>query len=491
MKRFLKLALALGLIVVAVIIAVVLRADAARREKKLMGGMEMAGMEEMAPPNHTAPVTTEKAAYGTVVDQVTYTGSVVPYLEQSVYPRVEGRLADLTVYASDRVRVGQVIARLIAPERTFEAQAADSELGAAKADVDQYRASVAATEQRRSQARFAVDSAKQMVGQAEQELSKSEADLSYWDAEFRREQQLLEKGAISREEYDSERARYLSSKAAVEQAKARVAQANADLAAGQAGAQAAVAELQAARAQLRAAEARQAKAAANRLTAATFQGYTDITAPIDGVVLERLVSPGVVVGPGMAIVRMADLGRVRLQANVPERDLKRMRVGTSVVAHLPFQGRTIRTTVTSLFPVQDPAARTAIAEAVVANSGGKLIPGQYLAMDFVLVERRGVLSIPRRAVFTVNEKTTVWLIKDEKASQQAIVTGLAGPERTEVISGLKAGDEVVYAGMEGLSDGQEVTRVPWGGTAAAIKPPAAAPSGSKQSGKATPSMPGM
>jgi len=491
MKRFLKLALALGLILVAVIIAVLLRADAARREKKLMGGMEMAGMEETAPPNRNAPVTTEKVKYGTVVDQVTYTGSVAPYLDQSIYPRVEGRLTDLTVYAGDRLRAGQVIARLIAPERASEAQAAGSELGAAKAEVEQYRASADAAERRRAQARLAANSAEQMVSQAEQELRKAEADLTYWEAEFKREQQLLAKGAISREEYDSEQARYMSSRAAVEQAKARVAQAHSDLSGSQAGAEAAAAELRAAQSQLRAAEGRQAKAAANRRTAATFQGYTEITAPTDGVVLERLISPGVVVGPTMAVIRMADLSRVRLQANVPERDLKRMRVGTSVIAHLPFQGRTIRTTVASLFPVQDPAARTAIAEAVVANPGGKLIPGQYLAMDFVLAERRGVLSVPRRAIFTVNGRPTVWVIKDEKASQQAIVTGLAGPERTEIISGLKAGDEVVYAGMEGLSDGQEVTRVPWGGRAAAIKPPAAAPSGKKQSGKAAPSMPGM
>ena len=236
MKRVLKLALALGLIVLAVIIAVLLRADAARREKKLMGGMAMAGMEEMAPPNHKAPVTTEKVAYGTVVDQVTYTGSVAPYLEQNVYPRVEGRLADLTVYAGDRVRIGQVIARLIAPERTSELEAAASELGAASAEVDQYRASVTAANGRRAQAQSAATSAQQMVSQAQQELRKAEADLAYWEAEFKREQQLLAKGAISREEYDSEQSRYLSSRAAVEQAKARVAQAEADLSGSQAGA---------------------------------------------------------------------------------------------------------------------------------------------------------------------------------------------------------------------------------------------------------------
>ena len=491
MKRSLKVILALGLIAAAVIVALLLRADAARREKKLMGGMAMAGMEGMAPPNHKAPVTTEKIGYGAVMDQVTYTGSVVPYLDQNVYPRVEGRLSDLTVYAGDRVRAGQVMARLVAPERTSEVQAAGSELGAAKAEVDQYRASAAAAGRRRAQAQFAIDSAQQMVSQAEHELRKAEADLAYWEAEFKREQELLARGAISREEYDSEQSRYLSSLAAVEQTKARVAQVRADLSGSQAGAEAAEAELQAAQSQLRAAQARQAKAAASRRTAATFEGYTEITAPTDGVVLERLISPGVVVGPTMAVIRMADLSRVRLQANVPERDLKRLRVGTTVSARLPFEGKALQVRVTSLFPVQDATTRTGIAEAVVANPGGRLIPGQYLAMDFILASRHSVLSVPRRAVFTVNGKSMVWVVRDDKASQQPVVTGLAGPERTEIISGLKAGDEVVYAGMEGLSDGQEVTRAPWGGTEAAIKPPEDASSGKKASGKAAPGMPGM
>jgi len=487
MRRLLKVVLALGLIVVAAIIALVLREVAARQERKLMGGMATAGMEGMPPANARAPVTTEVVRYGTVVEKVTYTGSVAPYLEQNVYPRVEGWLADLTVYAGDRVVAGQVIARQVAPERFSDADAARFELDASAGETQQYQAAVMAADRRRAQAGFAVASSQQMVSQSEQELRKAQADLAYWEAEFRREGRLLSTGAISREEYDSERARYLSAQAAAQQAEARVAQAQAELAGAQAGLEAAQADVRAATSQAHAARARAAKASANLRTAATFRDYTRVTAPMNGVVLERLISPGVLVGPGMAIIKMADLSRMRLQANVAERDLKRLRIGIPVVAHLPFQGKTLYARVTAIFPVQDAMTRTAIAEAVILNPGQKLIPGQYISLDLIVAEKRNVLSVRRRAVFTVNGQPMVWVVKDDKASQRAVQTGLAGPERIEIVRGLQAGEEAVYVGLEGLTEGQAVTRAPWGVPEAKAKMPMPR----KKPTPAKPAMPGM
>jgi RND family efflux transporter MFP subunit len=371
-------------------------------------------------------------------------------------------------------------------ERAFEADAARSELTASAGEVEQYRASLAATGRRREQAQFGVASARQMVSQAEQEHRKAQADLTYWEAEFQREEQLLSSGAISKEEYDSERARYVSAQAAVKQAQARVAQARADLSGSQAGVEAAQADTRAAGSQVRAAQARVAKAGADLRTASTFERYTQVRAPMNGVVLERLISPGVLVGPGMAILRMADLSRVRLQANVGERDLKRLRIGTPVVAHLLFQSKTLRARVTSLFPMQDAVARTAVVEVVTPNPGQALIPGQYLSLDFIAAEKRDALSVPRRAVFTVNGQPMVWVVENDRASQRKVTTGLAGPERIEIVDGLQAGDEVVYAGMEALTEGQPITRVPWGAAEGKAQPPAPKP---KE--KPTHEMPGM
>ena len=168
---------------------------------------------------------------------------------------------------------------------------------------------------------------------------------------------------------------------------------------------------------------------------------------------------GVLVQPGMPILKTTQMDRVRLQANVGEKDLAAIRVGSPVTVATtntdapPFTAR-----VTSVFPYVDPGARTAVVEALVDNPGRRMVPGQYLQMQFTTGERKDAVTVPASAVTRLGGKATVWVLKgDDQVEPREVTTGFEGPDRVEIVRGLAGEARVVAKGQEGLYAGARVT----------------------------------
>jgi len=208
---------------------------------------------------------------------------------------------------------------------------------------------------------------------------------------------------------------------------------------------------------LEAAGAMIAQSAAALRTATVVRDYVTIEAPSQGYVVKRLVAPGVLVQPGMAILKIARIDRVRLQANVGERDLAGIRVGAPVVVRsLAADQAALPARVTSVFPFVDQGSRTAVVEALVENPTRRLLPGQYVAMTIVIGERPGALTVPRAAVGRLGRASIVWVARDGLAERREVVTGLENADRLEIKSGLAEGERVVVRGREGLYVGARV-----------------------------------
>jgi len=387
-------------------------------------------------PVLTAPV--ERAAIG---GTVVYTGSVVPFNEEDVYPRVTGRIVEMRVYPGDAVRAGQVVARLDDVELTSRVREAEAMAATAQANRAQMEADVVA-------ARYG-------IAQMERERAMVDAELAYASGVRGRSERLVASGAISRQEYESDRAMALALEAKREAAQAKLEQAQAmEVSAGR---------------KLEAAESMVAQGQAAARTAQIVRDYVTITTPTDGYVVKRLVAPGVLVQPGTPILKIAQIDRVRLQANVGERDLAAIRVGSPVtVTTTAGQSRAAR--VTSVFPFVDQGPRTAVVEAVVDNRDRRLLPGQYVAMQLVTGERADALTVPRGAVARLGGAAKVWVVSDGRAEPREVTTGLEGPERVEVIRGLTGGERVVARGHEGLYAGARVRETPTAGGAGARAP---------------------
>jgi RND family efflux transporter MFP subunit len=161
--------------------------------------------------------------------------------------------------------------------------------------------------------------------------------------------------------------------------------------------------------------------------------------------------------------------RVRLQANVGEKDLGSMRVGSPVVVTPAGTGQApVTARVTSVFPFVDQGARTAVVEAIADNPGRRFLPGQYVTMRFVTGERADTFSVPASAVARLGGTAKVWVVEDDRAIPRDVATGLSNADRVEITAGLRGPEQVVVRGHEGLYAGARVTDVarvtPGGGT---------------------------
>jgi multidrug efflux pump subunit AcrA (membrane-fusion protein) len=374
------------------------------------------------------PVTVAPAERGAVSGAVTYSGNVVPFNEEDVYPRVTGRLVDIPVYPGDAVRAGQVVARLDDVELMSRVHEADAMAATAQANRAQMDADVLA--------------ARHGIAQMERELAMVDAESAYAAGVLRRSERLVASGAIARQEYENDRAMAASLAAKREAAQAKLEQARA--------------METSARKKVEAADAMVAQSRAASRTAQIVRDYVTITTRSSGYVVKRLVAPGVLVQPGMAILKIAQIDRVRLQANVGEKDVASIRVGSPIIV-TTAGGQNVPAKVTSVFPFVDQGPRTAVVEAIVENPARTLLPGQYVTMRFATGGRADALTVPRSAVTRMGGKAKVWSVRDGRAEPRDVTLGIEGADRVEVTAGLTAGEAVVVRGLEGLYAGAHVS----------------------------------
>ncbi len=396
-------------------------------------------MSAMRPPTGAAPVTLASVRRGSLDDTLTYTGTVRAYNEQDISPRIVGTVISLPVYPGDPVWAGQVVAQLDTAEvrakaGQADAQARQAQLGAHvaainhelhhQAALDQVTAQEGASEQGVVTAQAEAQVAQDAVTDTEAGVQSALANSNYWKTEIVREKQLADAGAASRQEYQSELSQALAAEAALTQARSKVRQAHATVGAAQAKVVQAQREVAAARAGTRmasadlvvaagqadqeAAGAVAAQAAARE--AAVVLGYARIISPANGVVTERPVAPGALVQPGMTLLKIAEIDRVRVQAHVAAADLVGIGPGTPVeVISQGDKAIPITAKVTAVFPDANDQTRTAIVEAIFPNPGHRLLPGGFVT---VRIARPGVLDktlVPAEAITTEGGSSYLWL----------------------------------------------------------------------------------
>jgi RND family efflux transporter MFP subunit len=426
------------------------------------------------------PVTLAPVERRVITGTVTYTGTVVPFNEEDIYPRVTGRIVEMPVYPGDAVQPGQVVARLDdvelgsrVREATASAAAADANLAQMEADVLAARHGITQMDRELGMAMSDVAAARDGVTQMEKELAVAEAEAAYQEQVAAREERLFRTGAVSRQDVENARTMVASTRAKVAAGRAKVSQATAMVASAEAKVEAARARAEQAKAMeasaLRKRDAMAAMAAMSRAqlrTAEVVRDYVTIVAPTAGYVAKRLVAPGVLVQPGMAILKIAQLDRVRLQANVGEKDLAAMRVGAPVTVTTTDGRPSVATRITAVFPFVDQGPRTAVVEALVDNAGRRFLPGQYVTMRFVTGEQTEALSVPRGAVARMGGNARVWVVADGRAEPREVKTGLENPERVEITGGLQGDERVVARGHEALYAGARVSEAAKGGAPA-------------------------
>lgn len=197
-------------------------------------------------------------------------------------------------------------------------------------------------------------------------------------------------------------------------------------------------------------QAAEAAAAIARLNLERSQ----VKAPFDGAVAERIASVGDYVAIGAPIVKLVKTDPLRLRLQVPERESSDVRVGQAVRITVEGEKADHLGRVARIAPAIREADRMLEVEADVPNRGG-LRGGLFVRAQIVIDDKGQGLSVPTAALVTFAGLEKVVLIKDGKALEKPVTTGRRGEGWIEILSGLEAGDTVALD-TAGLRTGQAV-----------------------------------
>jgi RND family efflux transporter MFP subunit len=343
-------------------------------------------------------VSTVTAATETWPSFYEATGTVRPRTAAVISAKLMAYVREVKVQTGDRVRPGQLLVTLDTRDL----------------DISSRRAEATREEVRSG------------VPEADSAVAAAKANLDLARVTFGRMQDLFQKKSISNQEFDEAAAKLKAAQAAYEMVRARRVQLNSKLAQVDQ--------------EVRATE--------------VTRSYADVVAPFAGVVVSKSVDPGSLALPGVPLFIIEREGAYRLEASVEESRLAAIRVGQPVSVTLDSADRTLEALVSEIVPAVDAASRAYVVKidlpAVPAIRSG--VFGRALFQ----LGSRSLLAIPAGAVTERGQLQSVLVADNGMARTRLITTGQKVKDRMEVLSGLTAGEKVIFPVPRGLSDGASV-----------------------------------
>lgn len=194
--------------------------------------------------------------------------------------------------------------------------------------------------------------------------------------------------------------------------------------------------------------------------------YTTITAPISGVVAQRMAKPGNLIALNAPVYRIVDTSYLEAVLNVPEREMNTMTPGLPIRMMVDaLSGQVFQGEVGRISPVVDSQTGTFRVVGVFRGQD-KLRPGMFGRLNIVYDERDAALTVPRIALIEGSGESAVFVVENGKAVRKVLQLGYINGEYAEVLGGIEAGDQVITQGRVAVRDGAEVE---------VLNPPAAAP----------------
>lgn len=359
---------------------------------------------------HVAVVKVTKQNISTTLD---IASEFQPYQDINVYAKVSGYVQKLDVDWGTHVKQGQLLAVLEVPE--LQQQLAVDEASVRRSEQD--------------------------VARSQEELNGAQSAFTVAHLTYTRlaNVQKTQPNLVAQEEVD--------------QAEGKNAQADAGVSA--------------AKDSLAASEQALAAAKASLEKDKALYGYSQISAPFDGVVTEIDAYKGALLPAGTSsnkgdqpLCHLADDSILRLVIPVPESAIPSIKIGSSVNVRVPVLNKTYQGRVAHIAGEVVLSTRTMHTEIDIANPRLEIVPGMYAEASLVLKSADGVLTVPIQAIDRSSDNagsTTVYVAASDSTAQiRKVQIGIENPDRAEVISGLNDNDLVIVGDRSQLRPGMKI-----------------------------------
>lgn len=184
---------------------------------------------------------------------------------------------------------------------------------------------------------------------------------------------------------------------------------------------------------------------------------TEIRAPFDGIIGFRRVSPGEFITPGVDIALLVNNNPVRIAFTVPERFAQLVGVNTVITYRLEGLLGERRATVYAVEPQIDPNTRTLQLKAFSPNHDGALIPGAMARVEVQLQTQHDVTFIPTQAILSEAAGQRIYLYRGGNVESVLVETGTRTHDRVQITNGIATGDTVIVTGIMQITPRTSVT----------------------------------
>ena len=185
--------------------------------------------------------------------------------------------------------------------------------------------------------------------------------------------------------------------------------------------------------------------------------YSQIRAPIAGVVSSRNVKLGQNINANDIAFRITDTSELIAYLQIPQAELLKFSAGHSASLQVDSMPDTdFAAMIARISPTIDTRNGTFRATAFISNSEGHLVPGMFARFTIAYEKHEDALLIPTDAVVEEDEEMTVYVVADGQVARRIIETGISSGDQVEILSGLEDNDQIVVVGHSGLRDGSKV-----------------------------------
>ena len=182
-----------------------------------------------------------------------------------------------------------------------------------------------------------------------------------------------------------------------------------------------------------------------------------IKAPISGTITQRFLDKGGMASTTKPFVNIVNMDVVKITAKVPERELGSIKQGQkAIVKPDAYPDEEFTGKLVNISPIIDRTSQTCDIEVEVSNPNQRLKPGMFTRVELTVSENKVALVIPSDSFIKEGDKTYVFVADNGKAVKKVITVGISDGVKTEVISGLNPGEQLIIAGQSTLKDGMSV-----------------------------------
>ena len=183
---------------------------------------------------------------------------------------------------------------------------------------------------------------------------------------------------------------------------------------------------------------------------------TEIRAPFSGRIGLKNISEGAYLAPGTPIVTIIQSNPIKIDFTVPEKYTANIRVGSPVTFNLDGDLFNYSAKVIALDPKVDESLRTLRIRALASNPVGKFVPGVFVKVKANLAANNKAVMIPTEAIVPVLKGKKVFIVRNGKAEEVMVTTGLRTDKKIQVLDGLQQGDSLITSGIMALKPNSAV-----------------------------------